>query len=119
MNKEQIIKEIDNFLQDPVFGKLLNRNAAIALAQHFHDLVLSKQWISVEDELPEKDKDDSNTSIYVLVTDNSNPFGYVWKAYYDFTIKAWYDAMSCENLSKYNITHWMSIPKIGGEDGQP
>lgn len=79
-------------------------------------IALQNQWISVEEELPEKDEDGSDTSIYVLVTDSTNPFCYIWKAYYDFTIKEWYDAMSCENLSRFSITHWMSIPSLeGGE----
>lgn len=77
---------------------------------------LKNQWISVEEALPPIDEDNSGTSIYVLVTDSDNPFGYIWKAYYDFEINDWYDAMDCENLAKHNITHWMNIPSLeGGE----
>ena len=32
---EDLEEELDNFLKDPVFGKLINRNAGIALARHF------------------------------------------------------------------------------------
>jgi hypothetical protein len=32
---EDLVEELDNFLKDPVFGKLINRNAGIALAHHF------------------------------------------------------------------------------------
>lgn len=32
---EDLGEELDNFLKDPVFGKLINRNAGLALARHF------------------------------------------------------------------------------------
>ena len=32
---EDLEEELDNFLKDPVFGKLINRNAGIVLAHHF------------------------------------------------------------------------------------
>lgn len=32
---EDLVEEVDNLLKDPVFGKLINRNAGIALARHF------------------------------------------------------------------------------------
>lgn len=32
---EDLEKEVDSFLDDPVFGNLINRNAGIALARHF------------------------------------------------------------------------------------
>lgn len=32
---EDLVEELDNFLKDPVFGKLINRYAGIALARHF------------------------------------------------------------------------------------
>ena len=100
-----------------LMGYILDYDDKAIAAIAAYKYALTHQWISVEEKLPEKDEDDSNTSIYVLVTDSNNPFGYVWKAYYDYTIKFWYDAISCENLSKHNITHWMSIPTLkGGEE---
>ena len=32
---EEITKEVDNYMEDPVASKLMNRNAALGLARHF------------------------------------------------------------------------------------
>ena len=103
MTQEQIIKEVDNFLQDPVFGKLLNRNAAIALAQHFHDLALANQWIPVDDELPP----------HKPVGQNQRFSEKVFLRYQNGDCAE--DSFDFEQPDT-NITHWMPIPPLeGGE----
>lgn len=44
LDEAAIVTEVDKFLQDPVFGKQLNRNAAIALAKHFHQA--GAEWMA-------------------------------------------------------------------------
>lgn len=50
LDEAAIVAEVEKFLQDPVFGKLLNRNAAIALAKHFHQA--GAEWMACREKLP-------------------------------------------------------------------
>ena len=117
MDKEQIIKEVDNFLQDPVFGKLLNRNAAIALAQHIHDLTWYNQWISVDEELPPINED-VFVRYEMLYPKLPTEVGFCvrWRTK-DKTVRI--DKNQFSIIGDMEITHWMPIPRIGGEDGKP
>lgn len=58
------------------------------------------RWISVEDDLPEKDTE-------VMVYDKGGLFG---TAYYDRV--GWHSSNTC-----YRITHWMPLPKLP-KDGE-
>lgn len=55
-------------------------------------------WKPVEEELPEKEKDNPSLSVNVIVTDGSSTF----ESYYNFNLKMW----------KWgeNVTHWMPMP---------
>ena len=99
--QERIEQAVDDFLQDPVFSKLLNRNAAIALAKHICKFVLSNQWISVEEESPKE----SGTCFiktkigYGIAIYNCNG--------------GWFDI---DGKPFTKITHWMEKPPTeGGE----
>jgi len=63
------------------------------------------RWISVEDRLPEKDKD-------VLCYSNKNG-GYMFFGYRGWMIEEWMEGGS---LHIGNVTHWMPLPEAPKEE---
>lgn len=45
---DDLKEELDNFLKDPVFGKLINRNAGLVLAHHFAEWQKQKDQETIE-----------------------------------------------------------------------
>lgn len=73
--------------------------------------ILTNQWISVEEALPEK-IEDKNYSKYVLTRQEYYEHEYYVIARYDYGFNMW---VSTNYFKPEFITHWMPIPKIGGE----
>ena len=59
-------------------------------------------WISVEERLPEKEKDNPSLSVNVIVTDGCSRF----ESYYNFKFRTWVGAHIYGT-----ITHWMQLPQ--------
>lgn len=59
------------------------------------------QWIPVDKELPEKEKDNPSLSVNVIVTDGSSTF----ESYYSFNTHIWAGADIYGT-----ITHWTPMP---------
>ena len=64
------------------------------------------EWISVEDKLPPKDKDDKDWSIPVLYY-HYNILGWMYVGMYSFKDKCWSGTYG--NLNNLT-THWMPLP---------
>lgn len=73
---------------------------------------LSNPWISVEDGLPEEDKEEEYWSVEVYVR---NEYGGTTAACYNYKRKEWhltYGRLEGGSLIHTNITHWMPIPEL-------
>ena len=76
------------------------------------EVLLSHQWISVEEELPPVDEEEENTSINVLAK-TKHCMRY---AYYDFYNRVWRSVEGGDEF-RDDVTHWMLIPPLeGGEE---
>lgn len=59
---EDLRKELDNFLKDSVFGKLINRNAGIALVRHFAEW--GRNHFEDKNEMVSEDLEEKITKCY-------------------------------------------------------
>lgn len=119
MTKEQIekkAKEIASKIEERLMetttiprGEIEIRGdyAEEAAAMEMAEWILSHQWVSVEDELPQQKE---RYSKYVIMR---NRIGGHYIGCYDFVAELWLDG----NLEMIymDVTHWMPIPPLAEE----
>lgn len=67
---ENLVEEVDNFLKDQVFGKLINRYAGIALARHFAEWQKQKMKDALQTEY-EKGRFDMREEMMKMAEDTA------------------------------------------------
>lgn len=100
-----IYEEIDRFLEEN-----LGEASITDTAKHFFKLGQTHpNWISVEDELPEKENEFEDYSKLVIVTDGKD----FWKGMYNYGGEEW---LTFDLWRIDDATHWMEIVPPRKED---
>lgn len=90
---------------------LVNRHDLFKMLIEITDFVLSHQWISVDEELPQ----DNKVVFYKALSEKGTK---CYGSAYVFN-KEWYSDIdsAAQDYYHYKITHWMPIPEMkGGEE---